>query len=109
MVCSVIGGHWSTDDYSCHVTGYLSRICIRVRKGGVNDTEWVVDTPPYVEGVMLMCRFQKLSGNTVEEGCECRDETNLLRYKSNHKWLPFVYTVQPPSSLHIAVSAFLFL
>lgn len=106
MVCSVIGGHWSTDDYSCHVTGYLSRICIRVRKGGVNDTEWVVDTPPYVEGVMLMCRFQKLSGNTVEEGCEYRDETNLLRYKSDHKWLPFVYTVHPPSSLHIAVPVF---
>ena len=53
-----------------------------------------------------MYRFQKLSGNTVEEGCEYRDETNLLRYKSDHKWLPFVYTVHPPSSLHIAVPVF---
>ena len=55
---------------------------------------------------MLRCRFQKLSGNTVEEGCEYRDETNLLRYKSAHKWLPFVYTVQSPSFLYIAVLAF---
>ena len=106
MVCNGIGGHWSTEDYSCHVTGYLSRICIRVRKGGMNDTEWVVDTPPYMEVGMLRCSYQKLSGGTVEEGCEYRDERNLLRYKHDHKWLPFVYTVQPPSSLHIAACDF---
>lgn len=100
--CSTVGGHWNTSDYSCHVTGYLSSICLRVRKSA-NTSQWVIDIPPLLHLPTFTRSFQSLAGDQVAEGCAYRAADNLLNYVRNTRWEPLLYTPRPCDDLHISV------